>query len=337
MPAPKRTPPTDVSAIAVRSLIGSAVSGPDSAAVDENEHANLQLNAVIEQCRGRRKLIQMSEKLVTVTEIQALQQIKESKAFKGRTLLGHDGKSGRVTTWKEFCEFALGRSVEHVDEDLRNVEKFGEALGEALFAVGLPYRKLRELRKVPNERLTALIEAANSGNAQSVRDVAERLLDDQRLEHRREVAEFEKRIEDQEGTLKARERLLSQKDAENNALKEAINRPFLPSADAIATNAVQASQMKEATMRFAGIHADRLALANIANDIFEKYPRTPLARWMRTCLEFDAASCADLCNSHKIDLNLDVLLKPAPYAQGVSQERSVDLHPVQARSAANGE
>ena len=53
---------------------------------------------------GMLKMGSFTRKLVTVTEIKLLKEIKESKQFKGLEMISASGESVTVTTFSEFCE-----------------------------------------------------------------------------------------------------------------------------------------------------------------------------------------------------------------------------------------
>lgn len=110
---------------------------------------------------------------VTTSKLAFVKENKLYKALKGqKSRDGHDFLSG---TWQEFCGI-LGRSVEQVDEDIRNLRALGEEALESMSRMGIGYRELRQYRKLPEDQKMALLEAAKSGDKEAFVDLAEDLI-----------------------------------------------------------------------------------------------------------------------------------------------------------------
>lgn len=110
---------------------------------------------------------------VTTSKLAFVKENKLYKALKGqKSRDGHDFLSG---TWQEFCGI-LGRSVEQVDEDIRNLRALGEEALESMSRMGIGYRELRQYRKLPEDQKSALLEAAKSGDKDAFVDLAEELI-----------------------------------------------------------------------------------------------------------------------------------------------------------------
>ena len=87
---------------------------------------------------GRIETADMFAKYGDVSALLWLQQVKETKAYK------------MVGTWAEFCKYVgLGRS--QVDEDLSNINEFGEAFLLTVGNLGLGYRDIRKLRQISHD------------------------------------------------------------------------------------------------------------------------------------------------------------------------------------------
>ncbi len=124
-------------------------------------------------------------KLVTVSELKILQQVKDSKNYKGLTYKGESGKLETVSTWDQCCEKILGMSRKSVDERLLNLSQFGEAFVEQAQAMRLGYRDLKALRQLPSDEQALVIEseAVETGDKEAVKD----LIDDLKAQHKKEL------------------------------------------------------------------------------------------------------------------------------------------------------
>lgn len=124
-------------------------------------------------------------KLVTVSELKILQQVKDSKNYKGLTYKGESGKLETVSTWDQCCEKILGMSRKSVDERLLNLSQFGEAFFEQAQAMRLGYRDLKALRQLPSDEQALVIEseAVETGDKEAVKD----LIDDLKAQHKKEL------------------------------------------------------------------------------------------------------------------------------------------------------
>lgn len=167
------------------------------------------------QLLGRIQLSQGIQKVVTVTTLLDLKKIKDNNAFKHLTTV-IDGKSVTVTTFKQFCQL-LGRSYEQVNEDLNNLESFGGEALESMQQMGLGYRDLRKLRKLPDEDRQVLVQEieADVGDKDSILQ----LIDDLGQKHMREIGDVKNELAAMQGKLadaekekKASDTLLADKE-----------------------------------------------------------------------------------------------------------------------------
>ncbi|MEG1971144.1 MAG: hypothetical protein RR101_13620, partial [Burkholderiaceae bacterium] len=81
-------------------------------------------------------------------------------------------------------------------------------------------RELRQFRRLPADSKTALIEAAKTGDKESLLDLAEELI----ARQAKEKEALTKRAETAEADLDARSQVLAEKSAENDKLKEAVTK-----------------------------------------------------------------------------------------------------------------
>lgn len=137
------------------------------------------------QMLGQVQMANSIAKFADVVSLSKLKFIKESKAYRalsGKKGVAPDGAEiADVGTFDGFCQ-ALGMSRAKVDEDLKNLEVFGEEALRNLSAVGAGYRELRQYRRLPEDSQTALIEVAKSGDKEALLELAEDLIAKQSAE-----------------------------------------------------------------------------------------------------------------------------------------------------------
>ena len=175
---------------------------------------NTTLNAItneqllLSEKVGALKATGFFKKVSTVTEIKMLAEIKEAKEYKGLKILDRDGNWQHVTTWEQFCK-ALGHSREKVDEDIRNIATFGEEFLETSQRMGIGYRDLRKLRKIPEGDREVIIngEAMQAGDKDSLIE----LIEDMSVKHSKDKSKLENQVKDLNAEAKAKDRVIQQK------------------------------------------------------------------------------------------------------------------------------
>ena len=110
---------------------------------------------------------------VTTSKLKFVKENKLYRALKGKK--SRDGHEFLTGTWQEFCSL-LGRSVEQIDEDIRNLNMLGEEALESMSRMGIGYRELRQYRKLPEDQKTALIEVAKAGDKEALVELAEEFI-----------------------------------------------------------------------------------------------------------------------------------------------------------------
>lgn len=197
--------------------------------LNQNQLAQLEQSVSIEQLQltekvGALKTTAFFKKLVTVTEIKLIAEIKETKQYKDLKIIDQTGKLVTVTTFEQFCQH-LGMSREKVDQDILNLSTFGEDFLETSQRMGLGYRDLRKLRKLPEGEREILIngEAVKTEDRESLIDLIEELS----AKHAKEKAERDKKIQDLESDKEANAQILEKKnqkiDELDNKLTKALN------------------------------------------------------------------------------------------------------------------
>lgn len=164
---------------------------------------------------------QLNEAINRVGALKALAEIRESKAYKGLTVLDRrSGEMVKVATWEQFCN-AQGYSYQKIAEDLRNLAAFGGNLLEMQEALGLGYRDLRLLRKgiaeLPQAERAALLAEVDA--ADGPEEMKEKL-----AELKLELAKAKADKREMAETLAAKEKVSQAKNERLDALEEQVNR-----------------------------------------------------------------------------------------------------------------
>jgi chromosome segregation ATPase len=116
----------------------------------------------------------------------------------------------------------MGMSANKVDEDIRNLEAFGEDALNSLNSIGAGYRELRKLRKLDDADRDLIIngEAVKAGD----KDALVELIDEMAAKHVKEKDELTKQVADLQGTLNAREQVLENANKNKTQLEEEIEK-----------------------------------------------------------------------------------------------------------------
>lgn len=143
------------------------------------------------------------------------------RALLGKTYELPDGTSETVSGWESFCSF-LGRSSRHINEEIQNLAQFGEEALAAMNRIGLGYRDLRKLRRLPeDERAVVLGQIeVNVGD----RDAIVSLIDDLAAKHAQETQALQKQTTDLTAELTAARKLNVEKNAKIDELDAQLHR-----------------------------------------------------------------------------------------------------------------
>lgn len=164
---------------------------------------------------GMIKAFDFTQKLVTVTTLKLLNQVKESKSYKGLTLSDKEGKLVTVTTWEDFC-ITLGFSREQIDENLRNLNTFGENFLETSQRLGLGYREMRKLRKLPEDARAEIVDAEFSETADK-EELLEKI-EELTAKHAHEKQLLEGQLKQSHANYEAQSKVLKNKNDRINQL-----------------------------------------------------------------------------------------------------------------------
>ncbi|WP_448761337.1 hypothetical protein [Acinetobacter tandoii] len=182
--------------------------------LNQNQLAQIEQTVSVEQIQlseklGAIKATNFIKKLVTVTEIKLIAEIKETKQYKGLKVINDFGKVVTVTTWDHFCKH-IGMSCEKVDEDIRNLGMFGEDFLETSQRIGLGYRDLRKLRKLNDAEREIVIngEAVKTEDRESLID----LIEEMSAKHARDKETLNKQVKDLTADNEAKDLIIKGKD-----------------------------------------------------------------------------------------------------------------------------
>lgn len=188
--------------------------------LNQHQLAQIEQSVSIEQIQlseklGAIKATNFIKKLVTVTEIKLIAEIKETKQYKGLKVIDDFGKVVTVTTWEYFCKH-IGMSCEKVDEDIRNLGMFGEDFLETSQRIGLGYRDLRKLRKLDDADREVIIngESVKAEDRESLID----LIEEMSAKHAKDKAALNKKVSDLSADNEAKDQIIKSKDAKTSKL-----------------------------------------------------------------------------------------------------------------------
>ncbi|MCD4501116.1 hypothetical protein [Chromobacterium vaccinii] len=172
---------------------------------------------LLNQLLGQAQMADAVAKLTATVAVTKMAYVKENKLY--QALSGMKDRDGRGLsgTWEEFCKL-LGTSAPKVNEDISNLQSFGEEALESMSRMGIGYRELRQFRKLPEDQKTALIEVAKAGDKESFVELAEEII----AKHAKEKEALAARAEEAEANLEARSRVLQDKSSKIDQLTEEV-------------------------------------------------------------------------------------------------------------------
>lgn len=164
---------------------------------------------------GMIKAFDFTQKLVTVTTLKTINEIKQSKQYKGLELINQSGELVTVTSFKDFCS-CLGFSVEKIDADLLNLNTLGEEFLETSQRLGLGYREMRKLRQLPDDARAEIVEADYS-EATDKEELLERI-EDLTAKFAKEKGELEGKLKRKSEDYDAQAKVLANRNERINKL-----------------------------------------------------------------------------------------------------------------------
>jgi len=154
-------------------------------------------------------------KLLTVSSLKVLHEIKNSKKYKGLSYINQDGKLLTVSSWADYCR-ACGLTEKKVDEDLLNLSKLGEDFLENSQRLGLGYRDLRKLRKLPEDARAEIVDAEFSESADK-EELLEKI-EELTAKHAQEKQILEDQLKQSHANYEAQSKVLKNKNDRINQL-----------------------------------------------------------------------------------------------------------------------
>lgn len=259
---------------------------------------------------GALKATTFIKKLLTVSEIKLLAEIKETKQYKGLQVFDLDGKLLTVSTWAEFCD-SLGKSHQHVDEEIRNLSAFGEDFLETSQRMGLGYRDLRKLRQLPAEEQQLIIngEAVKTEDKESLIDMIEEMA----VKHAKEKADRDEQIKQLQADNLAKDNVLANKDKKINELDKKLNLRRQPEQALLAQQELEQHIMNE--LQIASKHVlTAVSQFNTAVITLKSQAEDELPQMMDKIeqeLDFIYSRIAELATAEGVEIHLAEMMTPA--------------------------
>lgn len=203
--------------------------------ISQNQLARIEEAISFEQFEvarllGQSQYAELIENFGRVSKIKIYAYLKETKKYKGLSVVDTTGKLLTVSTWQEFCK-SQGKSFQHIDEDIQNLSAFGEEFLETSQRMGIGYRDLRKLRKLPEAEQELIIngEAVKAEDKESLIDLIEEMSvkhakDKETLQKKLTTTENEltKRIKELEADNQAKDSVLSSKNKKIDELDQRL-------------------------------------------------------------------------------------------------------------------
>ena len=103
---------------------------------------------------GKVKASQAVSSALSLSVIRWFDAMKASGSYRGKTLIGPDGKTFTPETFEQLCD-GMGFSKNTVNEHLQNLAAFGEERLNEMRTLGLTVRNTRKLKDAPEEQRQA--------------------------------------------------------------------------------------------------------------------------------------------------------------------------------------
>lgn len=258
---------------------------------------------------GALKATAFFKKLVTVTEIKLIAEIKETKQYKGLTIIDPNGFPVTVTTFQDFCQ-SLGYSYEKINQDLQNLSAFGEDFLETSQRMGLGYRDLRKLRKLPIEEQQLIIngEAVKTEDKESLIDMIEEMA----VKHAKEKAERDEQIKQLQADNLAKDSVLANKDKKINELDKKLNLRRQPEQALLTQQELEQhimSELQTATHHvLTAVSKFNTTVITLKAQAEDELPQ--MIDKIEQELDFIYSRIAELATAEGVDINLAEMMTP---------------------------
>ena len=320
--------PAMPAAQAVAVVLNGEETAQEVAAVDglaQLQASYGQERDLVNQLLGQAQMASAFAKFSETVSTSKLAYVKENKLY--RAIKGQKSGNGfefLTGTWEEFCGL-LGVTSRKVDEDISNLQAFGEDALDSMSRIGIGYRELRQYRKLPEDQKQALIEVAKAGDKEGFVELAEEII----AKHAKEKEQLTAQVEEAQATLEAKDRVLQTRAELIGKLEEQVAGKFKPLPGSEARTAQEQALLKEldegTSSAFLSMHrtfkaADAALSGSGARDAIQ-------AR-ARQAVEFLAQQLADMCEEFGMSVDLDERINPSWLSEDA-------IAALEARNAAN--
>ena len=319
--------PAMPAAQAVAVVLNGEETAPEMAAVDglaQLQASYGQGRDLVNQLLGQAQAFQAAGNLLRTFGVSKLALVKENKLYQQLSGMKAPNGSELKGTWVEFCGL-LGISDDKANEDINNLNAFGEDALEQMQRIGIGYRELRQYRKLPEDQKQALIEVAKAGDKEGFVELAEEII----AKHAKEKEALAAQVQEAQATLEAKDRVLQTRAELIGKLEEQVAGKFKPLPGSEARTAQEQALLKEldegTSSAFLSMHrtfkaADAALSGSGARDAIQ-------AR-ARQAVEFLAQQLADMCEEFGMSVDLDERINPSWLSEDA-------IAAIEARNAAN--
>ncbi|MCB8748340.1 hypothetical protein LHU53_15675 [Rhodoferax sp. U2-2l] len=261
---------------------------------------------LVNQLLGQAQMADAIAKLTGTVAVSKMAFVKEHKLYQALSGMKDRDGPGLAGTWEDFCKL-LGKSASKVNEDIANLQTFGEAALESMSAMGIGYRELRQYRKLPEDQKLALIEVAKTGDKDSFVELAEEII----VKHAKEKEAIAANLQQAEEKLESKDRLIAQKNEHIDKLSEEIDRRFTPRPDSIAKTEAEQKLITEIQEATAAAQFEIRRVFQAADAALDGTAREAIELAARQAVEYLCQQLVDISAEFDIAVDLESRLKPA--------------------------
>lgn len=319
--------PAMPAAQAVAVVLNGGETAQEVAAVDglaQLQASYGQGRDLVNQLLGQAQAFQAAGNLLRTFGVSKLALVKENKLYQQLSGMKAPNGSELKGTWVEFCGL-LGISDDKANEDINNLNAFGEDALEQMQRIGIGYRELRQYRKLPEDQKQALIEVAKAGDKEGFVELAEEII----AKHAKEKEALTTQVEESKATLEAKDRVLQSKADLINKLEEQTARKFKPLPGSEARTAAEQALLQEldeaTSSTYLAMHRTFKAADAALSDTGA---RDAIQARARQAVEFMAQQLADMAEEFGIAVDLEERIAPTWLNEDA-------IAALQARNAAN--
>ncbi len=291
--------------------LNDQATAQDVAAVDglaQLQASYGQERDLVNQLLGQAQMASAFAKFSETVSTSKLAYVKENKLY--RAIKGQKSGNGfefLTGTWEEFCGL-LGVTSRKVDEDISNLQAFGEDALDSMSRIGIGYRELRQYRKLPEDQKQALIEVAKAGDKEGFVELAEEII----AKHAKEKEALTAQVEETKATLEAKDRVLQTRAELIGKLEEQVAGKFKPLPHSEARTAQEQALLQEleegTNSAFLAMHRTFKAADAALSD---SGGREAIQQRARQAIEFMAQQLADMAEEFGIAVDLEARISPA--------------------------